>query len=251
MKQFLRILFAQLLAFITIGAFAQTPQEQWSTAGTYSWICPAGVTSITLYLWSAGGAGGYNYSGAGGNMVHSTAIPVAAGHTYQVLVGAQVNYLNYTTEYSNSGFRFSDDSTIVAVYGPYFQSYGYGAPFPAPAWPLNGTSPYVYSQHIGGQGVLQWDGTTSYGTAGGGGAASDCNNGLPGSLDGTGGASIHCSGGFWGGDGGNYGQNGPATASGAGGGSGFGYTTGGPALVLMYYTCSAGTTGAIGNAQTI
>ena len=87
MKTFLRIVFAQLFICLTIGAFAQTPQEQWSTAGAYNWICPAGVTSITLYIWSAGGAGGVYYSGAGGNMVHSTAIPVTPGHIYQVFVG--------------------------------------------------------------------------------------------------------------------------------------------------------------------
>ena len=93
--------------------------------------------------------------------------------------------------------------------------------------------------------------------AGGGGAASDCSNGYPGNQGtpenpGTGGISYHCSGGFWGGDGGNWGYNGPATASG-GGATGFFQlpTKGGPGLVMMYYTCSTGTTGTIGNAHTV
>ena len=35
----------------------------YTTPGTYSWVCPAGVTSVTVQAWGAGGAGG----GGGGD----------------------------------------------------------------------------------------------------------------------------------------------------------------------------------------
>lgn len=240
MKQFLRIAFAQLLVCLTISAFAQTPQEQWSTPGNNSWVCPPGISSVTLYIWSAGGAGAYFGSGAGGNLVHTTAIPVTPGQIYTVFVGYQVVNPD-SAGYSNSAFQFGD-STIVAAYGPYLQDNIYGAPTPAPAWGGN----YVLRQYIGGAGLIGFGG-------GGGGAASDCSNGFPGNADGTGGISYHCGGGFWGGDGGNYGQNGPGHASGAGGATTYGAVTKpGPALILMYYTCDGvGTTGTIGNAHTV
>lgn len=65
-----------------------------TTAGPSTWTCPAGVTSITVECWGAGGGGGfakYQYtaagSGAGGSYVNYT-MPVTPGKTYNIYVGA-------------------------------------------------------------------------------------------------------------------------------------------------------------------
>jgi hypothetical protein len=70
-------------------------QDTYTTAGTYSWTCPAGVTSITVQCWGGGGAGGAGTSaaigagsgGAGGAYV-SSSVAVTAGTAYTITVGA-------------------------------------------------------------------------------------------------------------------------------------------------------------------
>ena len=65
-----------------------------TTAGAGSWVCPAGVTSVTVECWGGGGGGGfahYEYSaagsGAGGAYINYT-MPVTPGKTYYFVVGA-------------------------------------------------------------------------------------------------------------------------------------------------------------------
>jgi|GEM_PF-1560467 len=65
-----------------------------TTAGAGSWVCPAGVTSVTVECWGGGGGGGfahYQYSaagsGAGGSYINYT-MPVTSGTTYYFVVGA-------------------------------------------------------------------------------------------------------------------------------------------------------------------
>ena len=38
--------------------FGQATTVSASTAGTYTWTCPPGVTSVSVSCWGAGGAGG-------------------------------------------------------------------------------------------------------------------------------------------------------------------------------------------------
>lgn len=65
-----------------------------SSVGDNTWTCPAGVTSIIVNSWGAGGGGGYAYatytaggSGAGGSYVQSV-VSVIPGNTYNLTVGA-------------------------------------------------------------------------------------------------------------------------------------------------------------------
>jgi len=69
----------------------------YSTPGTYYWVCPVNVTSITLNLGGGGGSGrgahsaaGVYYIGYGGSAgewsTHAT-IPVTAGTNYTIVVG--------------------------------------------------------------------------------------------------------------------------------------------------------------------
>ena len=79
--------------FFITGVHAQT--ATYNTAGSFSWTCPAGVTSVTVECWGAGGAGGgvtvangTGGGGGGGAYTKSTAVAVVAGNSYTVVVGA-------------------------------------------------------------------------------------------------------------------------------------------------------------------
>ncbi len=83
LKNFLVFLF---FIFTTI-TFSQTV-ETFNTAGTGSWVCPAGVTSIKVEAWGGGGGGGYANStnrgaagGGGGEYTYSNTMTVVPGTT--------------------------------------------------------------------------------------------------------------------------------------------------------------------------
>ncbi|WP_428375208.1 hypothetical protein [Lichenicoccus sp.] len=65
----------------------------WTSAGTYSWACPVGVSQILFRGWGAGGAGGVGSAGApggggGGGGYLEVLLDVVQGETYAVVVGA-------------------------------------------------------------------------------------------------------------------------------------------------------------------
>jgi hypothetical protein len=64
-----------------------------TTAGTGSWTCPAGVFQVLAEAWGAGGGGGSgsgsgNGAGGGGAEYRSRLIPVTPGNVYAPVVGA-------------------------------------------------------------------------------------------------------------------------------------------------------------------
>ena len=67
-----------------------------STGSPFTWVCPAGVTSVQVECYGAGGGGGGATSatgragggGAGGAYVQNTSIAVNAGTGYQLTIGA-------------------------------------------------------------------------------------------------------------------------------------------------------------------
>lgn len=61
-------------------------QIAYTTAGTYSWVCPAGVTSVSVVC--VGGGGSYGNGGAGGGLGYKNNITVVPGNSYTVVVGA-------------------------------------------------------------------------------------------------------------------------------------------------------------------
>lgn len=67
-------------------------QVEYTTPGVYSWLCPAGVTSVSVVAVGGGGGGGFGDAfgagGAGGNLRYVNNIPVVPGVAYQVIVGA-------------------------------------------------------------------------------------------------------------------------------------------------------------------
>ena len=58
-------------------------QEAYTTPGTYSWIAPLGVTQVHVVAVGGGGSGG-----GGGGLGYKNNIPVTAGNSYPVVVGA-------------------------------------------------------------------------------------------------------------------------------------------------------------------
>ncbi|MEI7802825.1 MAG: glycine-rich domain-containing protein, partial [Bacteroidota bacterium] len=80
-----------VLAIISLSNKVQA-QATYNTTG--SWLCPAGITSVTVQCWGAGGAGGGNPTnadgggGGGGGAFTSKTVTVSQGNTYNFTVGA-------------------------------------------------------------------------------------------------------------------------------------------------------------------
>lgn len=81
-----------VLLFLPVLGISQTSVNFSSNS---TWICPAGVTQITIEAWGGGGAGGgatgnpsAGGGGAGGAYVKNTTLAVTPGATYNVTVGA-------------------------------------------------------------------------------------------------------------------------------------------------------------------
>ncbi len=246
MKQFLRILFAQLLVCLTIGAFAQT-NVYFDNAGTYNWICPIGVTSVTLQMWGGGGPGDGGWSGGGGAFVQTTAIPVQPGQTYKVYIGSYV--APYTNEALITTFGTTDTVYVVANGATSYCAGIYGCGFPIAGAPSS--DGYVAVSFAGGSGVAGYDIVTQQLIASGGGAAgSSCGKGADGTTNGGPGIG-QCGAGS--GAAGNLTQQPlPGGFPGGGGGSDGGNFApkGGNGRIILTYTCSA-SAGSIGNAHTI
>lgn len=64
-------------------------QVAYTTAGTYTWVAPAGVSKVSVVAVGAGGQGGwYNRGGGGGGLGWKNNISVVPGNSYTVVVAA-------------------------------------------------------------------------------------------------------------------------------------------------------------------
>lgn len=101
-------------------------QENYITAaGTYSWLCPPGVTSVSVVCIGAGGAGGGGpqniggglyAGGGGGGCAYKNNISVTPGQSYTVVVGAaSINAKAGEPDGGNS--YFINTSTVKAQGG--------------------------------------------------------------------------------------------------------------------------------------
>ena len=91
-KQFAVSLFTFILSLVVLLSYAQKV-ETFTTSN--SWVCPYGVTSITVETWGGGGAGGAAFNGSpvgggggGGSYKITTLVSVTFGTTYNYVVGA-------------------------------------------------------------------------------------------------------------------------------------------------------------------
>ena len=106
---------------VSVTNAAPISQVAYTTAGTYSWTCPTGVTSVCVVAVGGGGGGGYTWSsggGGGGGLGWKNNITVIPGNTYTVVVGVGgtvlANAYNAGTEGGNSYFI---SLATVAGYG--------------------------------------------------------------------------------------------------------------------------------------
>lgn len=230
------------------GAAHPTGSQTFTTTGSQSWTVPTDVTHISVVAIGAGGYGG-NDGGAGGGLCYTNFIPVTAGESLTVIVGAAGSGSNSTSvaggesavqrsgtylcradgggpAYNTRAEYFDDEcdggsrGTLGgqgnSSYDPEFDetlNYG-GGGGGGPAW-------YQYDLYNNGDGE-DWDGSSgengAYGGGGGGGANLVINSR---STGGAGGGTGVSSG---------EGSSGSGSASGAGsagsGGSGTSYGAG-------------------------
>ncbi|HXU27656.1 MAG TPA: hypothetical protein VN698_10520, partial [Bacteroidia bacterium] len=115
MNKFYLLFFAFLFLSLFNGK-AQTTST-YSTAATYTWTCPTGVTSVTVECFGAGGCGsartnsGQN-AGGGGGAYASSVIAVTAGTNYTVVVGA-----GGTSGGTNNGGNSTFNTNVVVAAG--------------------------------------------------------------------------------------------------------------------------------------
>lgn len=228
-SQKLKYFILSFFLFFTLFAQGQSIQT-YTSSGT--WICPAGVTSITVESWGGGGAGGgakiggtpeEGAGGGGGGYTKVTSVAVIPGTHYNVTVGAGGLGDAAGGKGGNGGNSYFNINTAIAYGG------------------VGGDSDLIGNAGIGGVGSFKGGngakGSTSISGGGGGGAGS----GGPGgdAVGGTGGTGATVSGGKGangvggghvvgnngnnfggGGSGGSKGNNGNSHVAGGNGGKG-------------------------------
>jgi hypothetical protein len=92
------------------------PQAEFLTPGTYTWVAPQGVTSVSAVCVGGGGGGGNtwaNSAGSGGGLGWKNNIAVTPGQSYTVVVGAA----GTRSSMSAGGNSYFISLSTVAGYG--------------------------------------------------------------------------------------------------------------------------------------
>jgi hypothetical protein len=66
-------------------------KTSYTSAGSYTWTCPTGISQVFVKMWGAGGGGSAHASGGGAGYVSGN-LYVAAGTQYTITVGGGGNY---------------------------------------------------------------------------------------------------------------------------------------------------------------
>lgn len=184
------------------GIFVAPPgQQAYTSSGTYSWVAPTGVTSVSVVAVGPGSAldGSADAGGAGGGLGYKNNITVIPGNSYTVVVGG---YNTGTASYFNS---------TATVRG------GAGGTSGNPR--IGGTYTGDGGGNGGNGGSGTYPSTVPYETGGGGGA---------GGYSGNGGAGANANP--------SSSDSGSAGANGGGGGGASGYDD----RPGLGYSCSGG-----------
>jgi hypothetical protein len=192
-----------------------------AVAGTYTWVCPAGVTSakVECVAGGAGGSGGSSTSvagsgGGGGEYAAEPSLTVAAG-SYTVVVGAAGTAGATAGGAGGAGGSSTFASTSVVAHGGTGGTSGAGG--------AGGTGSSNTTHNNGGAGGTSGgksDGGGGGGGSGGSAAAGNAGAASSSSTGGAGGAAV--TGGGPGGAGGTSTAAGGTPASGPGGAGGGG-----------------------------
>lgn len=128
-------------------------KDSYTTPGTYTWTCPAGVTTARVTVAGGGGGGLYDallklkYPGGSGALI-TTTVSVAPNSSYSVVVGAgsdgslDRNYPKNGGTSSALGIQAQGGKAYQGEYSP-AQSYGNGGA---------GGSGDAYGNHAGSNG---------------------------------------------------------------------------------------------------
>ncbi|MDD2982457.1 MAG: hypothetical protein PHQ74_03635 [Crocinitomicaceae bacterium] len=190
-------------------------QIAYTVPGTYSWTCPAGVTSVSVVCVGGGGGGANSNTGlggGGGELRYKNNIPVVPGNTYTVVVGAGGSQANQNYSQGNgtagSASYFISPTTVQANGGA------------AGLWSAGGTGGTGGVGDGGGNG----GNSNAIGCSGGGGAGGYTGAGGNGGTCSFGSGTAGTGGGGGGGAGGNGGNlisgSTGSAAPGSGGGVG-------------------------------
>lgn len=208
-----------------------TPGEQsYTTPGTYSWVCPVGVNSVSVVCIGAGGSVSYgnNCGGGGAGLGWKNNISVTPGSSYTVVVG--LGYASPQCSSSGCGTAggdsyFINTSTVRGGGGGGGCGNNVGGTYTGDGGGNGGSAV--------GSGVYG-DGTPGHGggaggySGAGGSIPGDTVNGSPGS-GGAGAGGCYSSGNTYGGGVGLYGQGVSGSTCGMPGSGGTGATYGGGA----------------------
>jgi hypothetical protein len=163
-------------------------------SGTYSWVAPPGVTSVSVVAVGAGGAGidgggsggvGTGSGGGGGALAYKNNIAVVPGTSYTVVVGAaSLSLAGTASSFSNGTITLTANPGLTATFG------GAGGA-PGGTFDGGGTggqggnsgNPSIYNSGGGGAGGYSGNGgqggaqssVASNGAGGGGGGGSTFN----------------------------------------------------------------------------
>ena len=201
-----------------------TGGQQFTTAGTFTWTCPVGVTSISAVAIGGGGGGqsSGNYQGTpgfegqgggGGALVYKNYIPVVEGQDYEVVVGAGGAAANGVGN-QNAGQTVAQrgGDTTFGINGVNILLHAEGG--------AGGVKSQTISLRMGGRpmtgiGYSGGDGGQATGSSAGGGAGGYSGEGGDGGFGSTPTSGINGTGGAAGGGGGSM-----YAGSGGGGGTG-------------------------------
>lgn len=75
-------------SYSTYTAANTKTSNSYTTSGTYSWVAPAGVTSVSAVMVGGGGSGSCQTGGGGGALTYRNNVSVTPGSSYTIVVGA-------------------------------------------------------------------------------------------------------------------------------------------------------------------
>lgn len=232
--------------------------ESFEVQGLWSWLCPAGVTSVQVECYGAGGGGGSGgglstagHGGGGGAYSKTNSVAVTAGVTYDVRVGDSGLGGGFgSAGASGTDSYFNSPVTAMAKGGGGGGGSGTGLPG------IGGSASASVGdvKYAGGAGGTGW--ISGSGSGGGGGSSAGTGAaGDPGDNAGSTGATAGGTAPAGGTDGGDGGSFSPVLdpsvtenpgAGGGGGSSGTGVSdkrsgaTGGLGRVILTYTVTGG-----------
>lgn len=164
--------------------FVSPSQQEYIAAGTYTWVAPIGVSSVSVVCVGAGGSN----AGGGGELRYKNNVSVTPGSSYTVIVGDSQPFS--TSSQIPGGFsQFINSSTCKAFGG------GTGFPSSSGAGGSGGTGDGGGNGGTSGAGGGYYGYQTAGGGAGGysgkGGDGNNSSNGQNGAGGGGGGGSTY------------------------------------------------------------